>query len=146
MVNSCVVRIVAQKNTNINRKNGVNKYGDVWANYGIILIKWWFQCLNWIFLLHAKLIKSRFHGIRHRKLNISWIIDVLGSGSPYFCILLDQNTSIKSRKNQETSLEKMGKLFLWKSETQEFQNFRNLRCPFLIFGIQNSWIFDNWKW
>ena len=53
------------------RKNGLNNYGDFGAKYGIILIKQGFECLKWIFLLHGKLIKCRFHGIRHRRLNIS---------------------------------------------------------------------------
>ena len=52
-----------------------------------------------IFLLHFGEMKCRFHGIRHRKLNIPSFIDVLGSGSAYFFILLDQNTLKKPRKS-----------------------------------------------
>ena len=39
--------------------------------------------------------------MRHRKLNISWIIDVLGPGSPYLLILLDRITWNKPRKIRE---------------------------------------------
>ena len=97
-----------------------------------------------IFLLHAKLIQSRFHGIRHRKLNISWIIDVLGSGSPYFFILLDSITWIKSRKSGNI-LGKNGKKTEI-SETQEFRNFGNLMCPlfeFLKFRIPGFLLIRN---
>ena len=86
-----------------------------------------------MFLLQIELIKCRFHCIRSRKLKISWIIDVLGSGSPYFFILLDRFTWIKSRKNQGTSLGKMGKHLSTKSETQDFRNFGNLSLPFFEF-------------
>ena len=64
-----------------------------------------------------------------RLVNISWF----GPGSPYFFILLHQNTWIKSRKNQGTSLEKMENVFSKKVETQEFRNSGNLNCPFFEF-------------
>ena len=55
----------------------------------------------------------------------------------YWCfgswfILLHQNTSIKSRKSGSIS-GKNGEILLRNSETQEFRNFGNLRCPLFEF-------------
>ena len=60
-------------------------------------------------------------------------------------ILLDQNTSIESRKIREHPW-KNGKYFSKISETQEFRNVGNLKCPlfeFLEFRIPEFLIIKN---
>ena len=52
----------------------------------------------------------------------------------------------KIQENQGTSLGKLGKYVSKKSETQEFRNFGNLRCPlfeFLKFRIPDFLIIRN---
>ena len=56
------------------------------------------------------------------------------------------------KKNQGTSLDKMGKHFSKKSESQEFRNFGNLSLPifeFLKLRIPVFWwlkMMNSWKW
>ena len=70
-----------------------------------------------------------------------------GSWKPAFLHFIRPEYFNEIKKNQGTSLEKMGKYFSRNSETQEFPNFGNLRCPpFWKIEILNSWIFANQKW
>ena len=60
-----------------------------------------------------------------------------GLWKPVFLHFIRQNYLNQIKKSQGTSLDEMGKHFSKKSETQEFRNFGNLRCPlfeFLKFG------------
>ena len=86
---------------------------------------------------------SRFH-----ELLMFWALEARIS-SFYYTELIELN-----QENQGTSLEKMGKEISTKSETQEFRNFGNLRCPlfeflksripvFLLMRDDESWIFAN---
>ena len=94
-----------------------------------------------IFPLHAKLIKSRFHGTKHQKLKIWWFLNFLGPGAPYFFILLNQITSNKSRKKSGKILGKIISMEIRESKFSIFLSFRFPQKCFPNFSRDVHWFF-----
>ena len=89
-----------------------------------------------LFLIHVKLIKSRFQHIKHQKLKISWFFDFLCPWTPYLFILLHQITSTESKKIWDDP----GQIYiilsyLWIWNFENLRNLGNLRCPFSNFEL-----------